>query len=211
MHRFGICHPFISENGGGIFFPKGYFPSSNVEFNGINEVIVLGTRYEEVRKVFTDVRNRLGTPVTGFGDMSNEQVAEVTGLSVSEAGLARQRDFSEPFMFNQGINERFLRAVEEQGYTWTKGKLYCLMGQQDKGKAVRILKRFYENEHGKIISIGLGDALNDLPLLHEVDVPVLVQKNDGNYEAGIAVPGLVRAPGIGPAGWNKVLLDMLKL
>ena len=57
--------------------------------------------------------------------------------------------------------------------------------------------------------IGIGDSLNDLPMLQVVDRPVLVQKPGGGYDPDIELPGLIRAPGIGPAGWNHAVLDLL--
>ena len=58
---------------------------------------------------------------------------------------------------------------------------------------------------------GIGDSLNDLPLLLAVDHPVLVQKPDGSYDHEIDVPQLIHAPGIGPVGWNHAILDLLNL
>jgi len=62
-------HPFISENGGGIFIPKGYFPfdlftspiskSSRAEINQCHMGGRLGARYEDLRthwKNLEDVR-----------------------------------------------------------------------------------------------------------------------------------------------------------
>jgi mannosyl-3-phosphoglycerate phosphatase len=45
-------------------------------------------------------------------------------------------------------------------------------------------------------------------MLERVDCPVSVQKQDGTYDPQIDVPGLIRAEGIGPAGWNKAILDL---
>ena len=84
------------------------------------------------------------------------------------------------------------------------------MGDHDKGKAVRLLKRWYESEHGRLVTMGLGDGFNDLPLLAAVDHPVLIQKEDGSYDSRVDVPGLVKAKGIGPAGWNRAVLDLVK-
>ncbi len=52
-------------------------------------------------------------------------------------------------------------------------QLYCLC-VYDNGPAVRIVTKWYEFDHGKIITIALGDALNDLPMLNEADYPILV-------------------------------------
>ena len=84
------------------------------------------------------------------------------------------------------------------------------MGNHDKGRAVRMLKELYEAEHGRMISIGLGDALNDLPLLQEVDRPILIPKDDGSYDPDVDVPGLYRARGVGPEGWNQAVEDALR-
>jgi mannosyl-3-phosphoglycerate phosphatase len=65
--------PFISENGGGIFLPAGYFSfnTSDTRQDGY-EVITLGSPYAEIRKRFVAVREQLGIAVRGFGDMSIE-------------------------------------------------------------------------------------------------------------------------------------------
>lgn len=209
--RLNIAHPYISENGGGIVVPKNYFsPEFSGEIRGDRIMMTVGLPYSRIRKEFIELRTRLGLPVRGFGDMDVEEVAALTGLPREEAVLARQRDFSEPFIFPESEDKFFLRAAQERGLQWTRGRLYCLMGDHDKGGAVRLLKKAYENEHGRIISIGVGDALNDVALLQEVDIPILVQKQDRTYERSVSVAGLVLAEGIGPEGWNSALLALLK-
>jgi mannosyl-3-phosphoglycerate phosphatase len=59
------------------------------------------------------------------------------------------------------------------------------------------------------VSVGIGDALNDLPLLKTVDIPILVQGPDGGYDPRVAVPGLRYADGIGPAGWNAAIASVV--
>ena len=52
--------------------------------------------------------------------------------------------------------------------------------------------------------MGIGDSLNDLPMLLSVDIPVLVQKPGGVWEE-INVPYLYRVDGIGPEGWARAV------
>lgn len=209
--RLRNVHPFASENGGGIFVPAGYFRFAVPgELQGEPLVSILGTPYEKIRKEFVRLRNDLHSPVKGFGDMTDAEVAALTGLSHEEAALARQREFDEPFVFEQGPDAGFLKAIEECGLRWTRGRLYHIMGESDKGKAVRMLKKWYVGEYAKIISIGLGDGLNDLPLLREVEHPVLVRKEDGTHDTDVSLSGLLRTEGIGPAGWNEAVLELLK-
>jgi mannosyl-3-phosphoglycerate phosphatase len=209
--RLDNVHPFISENGGGIYLPAGYFPfhESSDQRNGY-ELISLGSPYEEIRKRFVAMRKRLGIAVRGFGDMSIEEVAALTGLTFEEARLSKQRDFEEPFIFPDKPEDRFLREIESEGLRWTQGRFFHLMGDHHKGRAVNILRRLYEQRDGPVTTIGIGDSLNDLPLLLSVDVPVLVRKESGKHDARIDIPGLFRTEGIGPAGWNEAVLELVK-
>jgi mannosyl-3-phosphoglycerate phosphatase len=61
----------------------------------------------------------------------------------------------------------------------------------------------------RIETIGIGDSINDAPLLGMVDYPILVQKSDGSYDPDIHLAGMIRAPGIGPVGWNEAILDLM--
>jgi mannosyl-3-phosphoglycerate phosphatase family protein len=208
--RLDNIHPFISENGGGIYLPKGYFPAheSGKQQDGY-EVISLGSPYDEIRKRFVAMRDRLGIAVRGFGDMSVEEVAAVTGLTLEEAGLAKERDFEEPFIFPGEAEDRFLREIEGEGLRWTQGRFFHFMGNHHKGRAVNILRRLYDQRDGAVRSVGIGDSLNDLPFLFGVDLAVLVKKENGRYDARVDIPGLVRANGIGPAGWNEAVMHLL--
>lgn len=209
--RLNNGHPFIAENGGGIFVLAGYFPfPMRGALQGDYVVSVLGTPYEQIRREFIRLREQLHMPVKGFGDMTVEEVAGLTGLSPGNAALAKEREFDEPFMFEGKVDELFLRAVESRGLRWTRGRFYHLMGNSDKGKAVRMLKKWYEGEYGKIMSIGLGDSLNDLPMLREVDHPVLVRKEDGGFDPDVDFPGIIRTGAIGPEGWNGTVLELLE-
>ncbi len=203
--------PFVAENGGAVFAPAGYFTILTGSMPREEYIVsAFGTSYGELRKELARIRESTHIPVRGFGDMSVEEIAALTGLPQEEANLARAREFSEPFVFEKGVDERFLKAIEGSGLHWTRGKLYTLMGDHDKGSAVRLLKRWYESERGTLITIGLGDGLNDLELLKEMDHPVLIQREDGSYDPGVEVPNLIKARGIGPAGWNRALLELLK-
>jgi mannosyl-3-phosphoglycerate phosphatase len=204
-------HPFISENGGGIFIPEGYFPFpvTGETRNGYR-VISLGMPYTWIREQFTRLRDELQMPVTGFGDMTPSEVASLTGLSLDEAVLAKQREYGEPFVFPGAADERMLQAIEAAGLRWTQGRLFHLMGDHHKGKAVALLRTLFERAKGPVISAGLGDSLNDLSVLLAVDHPVLVRRADGSYDPRINIPGLYRTKKIGPAGWNEAVHKLLE-
>lgn len=203
-------HPFISENGGGIFIPSGYF-SFPIEAKVVNgyQVITLGMPYADIKSCFARLRKQIPAPVRGFADMPAEEIAILTGLSLPEAGLAKQRDFDEPFVFEGAPDQRFLQAIESMGLRWTQGRIFHIMGDHDKGRAVSLLMSLYERQYGPVTSIGLGDGYNDLPMLQAVNRPVLVRHEDGSFDARIDIPGLLKTQLPGPAGWNETLLRLL--
>ena len=208
--RLENSHPFIAENGGGIFIPHGYFsiPFEAEQAHGY-QLIRLGTPYVEIRKQFMRLREQMHAKVRGFADMTVGDVAALTGLTEEEAALARQRDFDEAFVFEDNTDENFLRTIEEAGFNWTQGRIFHIMGRHDKGRAVGTLISLYRKQYGEVTSIALGDGLNDLPMLQAVDTPVLVRHNDGNFDTRIAIPKLIRTKLPGPAGWNEAVLKLM--
>ncbi|MDZ4201099.1 MAG: HAD-IIB family hydrolase [Gallionella sp.] len=203
-------HPFITENGGGIFIPRGYFSAPfEAEDCGDYRLITLGTPYAEIRRRFILLRDELQVQARGFGDMTADEVAALTGLGLEDAQRARQREFDEPFVFEGEPDRNFLHAIEESGLSWTEGRIFHIMGRHDKGRAVSLLKALYEKQGDAVETIGLGDSLNDLPMLRAVDVPVLVMHDDGSHDARIAIAGMVKTRLPGPAGWNDSVLRLL--
>lgn len=206
-------HPFISENGGGVFIPEGYFSFKvEGEFRDGCHIISLGKPYTEIRNIFGEICNRLGINAAGFGDMSAKEIAALADITLIEAELAKQRDFDEPFIFGEGEVriQDFLKAVEDSGLNWTQGRFFHVLGDNDKGKAIKILKRFYEKAYGGIETVGLGDRFNDLPMLQEVDYPVIIQDENGSYDTKVHLPNLIKADGIGPEGWDKEVKRLIR-
>ena len=101
-------HPFVSENGGGIFIEKGYFNETELplSYEKIDEflLIKLGAEYNKLRLALNKLKQK-GYKIKGFGDMSIEELSKLTGLSKQEALLAKQREFDEPFIFEDKKTE----------------------------------------------------------------------------------------------------------
>ncbi|MEW6410023.1 MAG: HAD-IIB family hydrolase [Nitrospirota bacterium] len=209
-------HPFISENGGGIFIPKNYFKFKiqNSKFKIEEEknyiIIRLGAQYYDLRMTIEALR-REGFDIKGFGDMSIKEVAETAGMSIDEAKMAKERDFDEPFIFegDDAETQRLFDAIRSKGFNYTQGRFFHILGDSDKGKSVEILKEMYKKEFGEITAIAIGDSPNDIPMLEKVNYPVIVKKHDGNYDSRMNMPNLIKADGIGPEGWNKAVIKLI--
>ncbi len=210
-------HPFISENGGGIFIPSDYFKFQIADLGFKTDqtmgydIIKLGARYSDLRKAVQELQQE-GFDLQGFGDMSVEEVARLAHMDLYEAAMAKERDCDEPFVFGGSDRDmqRLFDAIKTKGFNYTRGRFFHILGKSDKGKAVSILMELYRKKLGEIVSIAIGDNPNDIPMLERVDNPIVVRKSDGSYDPDIDVPNLVRAGGIGPAGWNAAVLYLVK-
>lgn len=206
-------YPFISENGGAIFIPIGYFSKDfkyDREIDGY-KVIELGTQSQILANTLKSIVNETGTEIKGFSEMTPKEIAELTGLEEDLAKLAAERDYSEPFIIKD--ENKNTATIEEKinlkGYRYTRGgRFHHILGGNDKGKAVEILTNIYKSELGDIKTVGIGDSLNDLPMLEVVDIPILVKKQNGEYDPEIRLSDLHYADGIGPAGWNSSILKL---
>ncbi|MFQ6002507.1 MAG: HAD-IIB family hydrolase [Candidatus Zixiibacteriota bacterium] len=218
QRKLRIKYPFISENGGAIFILKGYFnkPENDLKPKGKYLVLELGTPYKELRKKLLEISNKFGAKVIGFGDLKTEQIAAMLNLPYKEAKLAKAREYDEPFYFLDEMGPKEIRAIKREskqsGLNLTKGgRFYHLMGQNNKGKAVNLLTRMYKrNWNTDLLTVGIGDSLNDLPMLKAVDTPILVKQKGNIYDKEILERIKVRkARSIGPSGWNEAVLDLL--
>ncbi len=207
-----IDDPFIVENGGGIFFEKGY---RNFSIENCREVenyclIQLGVSYKTIVEFEKKVREKF--KIRGFFFMSVEEISKLTGLSLELSRFAKEREFTEPFIIE---DEKNLKELEKEalkhGIKITKGgRFYHFIGvNQDKGKAVKITKDIFEKNTGcKFITVGLGDSKNDIPMLEVVDIPALIMKPDGSFE-NYDRKGLIRSKYPGSKGWNQVIMEIL--
>ncbi|HKY72551.1 MAG TPA: HAD-IIB family hydrolase [Nitrospira sp.] len=213
--------PFIVENGAAVFVPQGLFtfPLERGRTKSPYEVIELGMPYHMLRDVLKQIEDAVETPLPGFGDLPIEEIMQITGLCHADATLAKMREYDEPFLLNgsQAVVEEVCRQIETRGLRWRKsGGLFHLSGDNDKGEAAELLMRCYQREQRirfqarRVESVGIGGSINDVPLLANVDHPILVQKPDGSFDREVLLPRLVRTRGMGAAGWNGAVLRLLR-
>lgn len=210
----GNTAPFISENGGAIFVPEGYFGGDFVYDRKENGylVIELGAPHRELARALGDIRRETGIEIRGVSEMDIEEIMKLTGLGEEDAALVRKREYGEPFVVGGGIEaeETVVGEIEKRGLRHTQGgRFHHILGRNDKGKAVSILKGLYVKEWGLVETAGIGDSLNDLPMLKAVDIPILVRKPGGGYDERIDIAGMAIADAPGPRGWNSAILKLI--
>ncbi len=212
-----VADPFIVENGGAIYIPENYFPfeiPKSVAWDGY-KVIGLGTPYFNLVATLHSLRAGLPGQITGFSDMTVEEVAAECGLPMEDAARAKNREYDEPFKISDpdpATIDFLMPLIIQAGLRCSQGgRFYHLHGNNDKGIAVEMLTRLFQRKHGEVFTIGLGDSLNDLPMLDAVDLPMLVTDFDGRHDQNLmdCLPRVHPIDGIGPQGWREALTKIL--
>lgn len=209
QEKVGISEPFIVENGAALFIPKGYqgFDLSNLNDFDEKKVRLFGKPYCEVLTFYKKYREEYS--MIGLSDMTESDIADLTGLELESIPFVRARDFTEPFILK---DETKLEALQQTANKYdlkiTKGgRFYHLMSRfQDKGVAVKETIAMFEDLYkDKVHSIALGDSQNDVPMLENVDIPILIQKHDGSY-LEMKLPNIQKSNDQGAKGWNEMVL-----
>jgi mannosyl-3-phosphoglycerate phosphatase len=175
--KMGLDTPFVVENGAAIFIPKKYFKHSIgcAKQTEQYDIIEFGAEYLLIRKSFEAIKRETSCSLTGFGDMTVEKIAQDTKLPIKLAELAKQREYSEPFLYNGKNVSKLYGEARKKGLTITRGGRYFhLMGNHNKGKAVLYLKALYTAELEQIRTIGVGNERNDIEMLEAVDEPFFI-------------------------------------
>lgn len=216
--KMAISAPFITENGGGIFFPNTInadLPPDTIPVDGPEGLrkLSLGVPYRRLVKMLQEIRRELGLNLRGFSDMKVDEISRLTGLDPEAACLAAMREYDEPFVI---LDERpsdraaLMEAAEQRGLSVIDGGRFChLQGESDKGASMERVISWYETSHGQVISIALGDSPNDFSMLERADYPVLIRSQRDFLMLKKAIPRLRVTRETGPQGWNSAVLDIL--
>lgn len=212
----GNTDPLVCENGSLILIPEPLLTSLGIEADprSISDQYYYdyrGLPREQILTVLSELKSDYR--FTGFAWMTVDEVAQHTGLSLEAAALAGQRKASEPIVwrdtpeaftaFQAQLKQHKLRIVKG-------GRFYHVMGQCDKGDAVRSLQNRYQHHFGAApFSIALGDSPNDLDMLKQVDAAAIIPHSDGSHLEDSALNKAHIAPKEGAAGWNEAVLTLI--
>ncbi|ABM72250.1 Predicted hydrolase (HAD superfamily) [Prochlorococcus marinus str. MIT 9515] len=176
-----LTDPYIVENGAAIY---------GESLNKVNGEIILGEKYEILENILNCISNEINYSLQPLNNITDKEATELTGLKGQSLALMRDRHWSMPFLnppenMEEEINIRCKRFNVEifKGNRMS----HMLSVNSNKGKAIKALKKYSNNQNIKVI--GLGDSPNDLPLLLNSDYKIVIP---------------------GPKGPNIKLLEKLK-
>jgi mannosyl-3-phosphoglycerate phosphatase len=132
-------------------------------------------------EVLNSIKKETGIPIKGFSDLTEREIVSLCGLSIKEARFSKKREYDEPFLIEGREKEVEIvkTKIKERGmnYAWG-GRFHHILGKNDKGKAVGILKKLFEKEFISIYTLGIGDSRNDMPMLFAVDHPIFLKEKE---------------------------------
>lgn len=218
-----LSDPFVTENGSSIFIPQNYnffqpkFPKPEGEVYGNYVLKRLGCTYSDARNGLRALGEKLGVSLKGFGDLTEEDIQQLTSLSLENAREAKAREFTEPFVPPEDVASESIEEVAETlGFRVLLGGRFCHLLSKDagKGKAVKWLVEQYQNiyQHNNIVTIGLGDSPNDIEMLEAVDHPIIIPGKTGKANSKLVEKGLgnwVIATYPAPKGWADSIRNIL--
>ena len=191
---FADC-PAIVENGAGLL-PAGATPDDAAD------------DYARLRAALDTLPAELRNRFRGFGDMTDQDVADITGLPLASAALARTRAFSEPGVY-EGDAQAFTKALEQKGiHARRGGRFLTLSFGGTKADQMADIAATY----GTPDTIALGDAPNDVEMLQTATHGVIIANPSGQplpELQGEAEGRIFRSEKAGPNGWNASILKLL--
>jgi hypothetical protein len=160
--KFGHQHPFIGEDGCGVFLPEDYFhlrPAKTVRMGRYTCIPVAETQ-PVASEALESLSEDTGVSVVSLRSLAPRELEQNTGLPPRDAELARQRDFDELFFFagatpadiDRFIAEATIRNVLLRQH----GVLWSLAVGANLGQCIRDLSKLYDRalrSHPTVVGI----------------------------------------------------------
>lgn len=216
--KIGHGSPFITEGGGGLFIPDGYFALrlEGAARAGRYFCVPFGRPWQEASVAVEEIAGKAGAEVVRYAEMTTREISRNTGMSEREAEGSREREFSERFFFagNADLAARaFERLAGELHWQIRRYEPFReLCSGNDEGKALRYLMRLYrEALRGRVRSVGIGASFEDLTLLAASDQAFIMPLSADRFDERLLtkLPNSKRIEVPGATGWNQTVLSVL--
>jgi mannosyl-3-phosphoglycerate phosphatase len=214
--QIGLTDPFIVENGGAIIIKKDYFNQSYILGNyplkerDDDYIVELGKPAAKIREILNGIRKNFNINFRGVADISIQELSTITNLSAEYAKEMAHREYGETILqIEKRDLDRLTRIAKERDLSLIHGgRFFDVTMGNDKGKAVEILVNLFKKKYDhKVTFYGISDSENDASMLGRMDLPILVQRQDGSW-SNVKVNRIIRVPGIGPKGWALAYDDI---
>lgn len=207
-------HPFIIENGAAIAIPCNYFPSMPKEcYEKSGFWIIANSRPRDHWNNLLDKNSQeFDGEFETFSSIHKAKgakgIQEITGLSLDQAELSNQRDFSEPihWLGSEQRKRAFIAKLTAAGGTLLQGgRFLALGGKVDKGRALLQLTKLYEqfNLLAEFHTLAIGDSGNDISMLEAATSAIIIRSKTHAAPSLSRDSNLIKSDAFGPEGWAE--------
>ena len=169
--KFGHQHPFIGEDGCGVYLPEDYFhlrPAKTVRL-GRFTCIPLAEVQPAASEALVLLSEETAVSTVSLRSLAPRELEQNTGLPPRDAELARQRDFDELFFFAGAAETDVARFVAEANNRRIAlrqhGVLWSLAVGADLSLCVRELSKLYDRAlraHPMVLGIATSAEADSL-------------------------------------------------
>ena len=207
----GIDGPMIIENGAAIWVPQdwGLERPAGSAIDADAWCHSFGPSRSMIRRQLAILSIEWGNRYQSLCDLSDKQVAAVTGLDLDGAALAKQREHCETLIWlgTPADRKTFAEEVETLDMRCLQGGRFVhVLASGGKAEAVSWLHHKICRERpgfNGAISLSAGDAENDVEMLEVTDLALLVRSPVNEPPTVRRQGGLVISDTEGPAGWAE--------
>lgn len=211
--RLNVRGPFVSEHGAALFLPGGGAATAGTPSTRTvagYDVVEFAWPYAQVAAIVRRVAEAVGVAIATLGDMSIDEASQILAVPLLQARLAKLREYVESFLVMDRAPERrtrLLRALQAAGLTtWRAAPFDAAAGLGDPCQALDTARRLLSGGRDRIMTVGVGSRVEDLPMLKTAARRILVGGSDPAAAAELAsqVAGAeTMVPG--PPGWMAAL------
>ena len=221
--KLGHRHPFIAEDGCGVYLPEDYFhlrPEAAAGRSSKSTTLRLGRftcipiaePLPAAAEALEALSEDTGVPIVTLRSLSPRELSQNTGLPQREAELARQRDFDEIFFFagaaEQEIQE-FLAEGQARKLSFRQQEvLWSAAVRASTQRCIRELSRLYDRAlHHHASSVGIATAEVASTVLPFCDRSIVLgdQSSESEAESGPKRARSVLLPLHSSDVWEQVL------
>jgi mannosyl-3-phosphoglycerate phosphatase len=198
--QFELRGPFGFENGAGVMLGDGSI-----------ELSLAAVPVPELRVVLDELRALTGIHIRSAEELSDEELASITGLAGDLIPRVRFRSATLPLVVDPAYDEALRRVLPcDPPARLIRGNRFLhLQGKHDKADVVDQLLRHFGETEGRIVAC--GDAPNDAGLLARADIAVIVPSAQGPNETLLNLfPHARIAPKPHGRGWAIVISALLE-
>ena len=206
-------HPFIAEDGCGVYLPEGYFhlPQPKAMRLGRFTCIPVAEPQPAASEALEQLSEETAVPVVTLASLRPRELAQNLGVPGREAELARHRDFDEPFFFAGSSSkdiERFAAEAQQRKLQLRQsGVLWSLAAGANLKQCVTELSKLYDRalrSHPTTLAISTPDEARGL--FPACDRTILLssqadeaERPEGSLRAGKEIPL------VAPDVWDRLL------